>query len=127
MDGNSYLIRVFTGPSRRGKRQRLVFHFQDIDVDDLPLPTAGSEGESSELPKHVLRKFGEAVRGDYSWWSDIVARQTRWQAIIASDEPYNEGRYRVLLVEWKRLQSEYRGYRQEVCVIASIVLFPVTD
>jgi hypothetical protein len=75
----------------------------------------GSEGDGSEstMTVRALRKFGEAVLVDYTWWRDIEARQKYLQ--MKTGDKYDDGLYRSFLAEWSRLQTAYRGYREEVC------------
>jgi hypothetical protein len=68
----------------------------------------------------ALHKFGEAVLVDYTWWRDIGARQKTLQ--IATDDKYEEARYRSFLEEWSRLKTAYGGYREEVCVQTAAAL-----
>jgi hypothetical protein len=93
---------------------RVSDSLQDPDFSDPPRPT-GSEGDSSEVSMMVtvLRKFGEAVLVDYTWWRDIEARQKGLQ--MKAGDKFDEDLYRSFMAEWSRLQTAYRGYREEVC------------
>ena len=73
----------------------------------------------------TLRKFGEAVLVDYTWWRDIEARHRNLQ--IKFDDKYEEARYCSFVTEWTRLRKAYTGYQREVCVQAAVALLPVTE